>query len=56
MRTTLFWNNLPLLEQNRKIGKLNNLKVLGATQPMGLNRIAKIGYGHVLPEGGEPEF
>jgi hypothetical protein len=44
---------LVLYEQNRKIGKLNNLKVLGVTQPMGLNKIAKIGYGHVLPEGGK---
>jgi hypothetical protein len=29
--------------QNRKIGKPNNLKVLGAIKPKGLSRIAKIG-------------
>jgi hypothetical protein len=29
--------------QSRKIGKPNNLKVLGALKPKGLNRIAKIG-------------
>jgi hypothetical protein len=29
--------------QNRKVGKPNNLKVLRASKPKSLNRIAKIG-------------
>jgi hypothetical protein len=33
--------------------KAINLKVLGAIKPKVLNRIAKIDYGHVLPEGGK---
>jgi hypothetical protein len=33
--------------QNLKIGKPNNLKVLGAIQSKGLNRITKIGKGHL---------
>jgi len=34
--------------QNRRIGKPNNLKV-GVIKTKGLNRIAKIGYGHIFP-------
>jgi hypothetical protein len=30
--------------QNRKVGKPNSLKVLGASKPKGLNSIAKKGY------------
>ena len=37
--------------QNRKIGKTNNLNFLGAIKPKGLNRIAKIGYGHIYLRG-----
>ena len=35
--------------QNRKVGKPNNLKVLRASKPKGLNRIAKIASGHLYP-------
>jgi hypothetical protein len=38
------------------IGKSNNLKFLGAIKPMYLNRISKIGKGHLrshMSEGGE---
>jgi len=31
----------------RNIGKPNNLKVFGSNNPKGLNRIAKLGYGHL---------
>jgi hypothetical protein len=33
---------------NQKIGKPNNLKVIGASKPKGLNRIAKIDYGQIF--------
>ena len=48
VHTTRFWYNLHQVDaQNQKIGKPNNLKVLGARHPKDLNRIAKIGYGHL---------
>jgi hypothetical protein len=42
-----FWNNLNHYVKIRKFWKENNLKGFGASKPKGLNRIAKIGYGHL---------
>jgi hypothetical protein len=44
MCTTRFWNNLYQVyyAESRNIGKPNNLKILGAINPKGLNGIAKI--------------
>ena len=42
-----FWNNLHHYVQSRKLGTANNLKGFGSSKPKGLNRIAKIGYGHL---------
>jgi hypothetical protein len=36
-----------LNDKIRKFGKENNLKGFEASKPKGLNRIAKIGYGHL---------
>ena len=50
VRMTRFWNNLYHVHSNQKIGMPNNLKFWDQKkkkQPTGLNRKAKIGYGHL---------
>jgi hypothetical protein len=45
--TTHFWNNLHQVHSKSKDWKAKYLKVLGAIKPKGLNRLAKISYGHL---------
>jgi len=47
VRNTLFLNNLHQVRSKSKDWKAKLFKVLGAIKPKGLNRIAKIGYGHL---------
>ena len=49
MRTTHFWNN----HQSQKIGKHNNLNVLGAKQNKGPTQDIQNRLGSPMPEGGE---
>jgi len=42
---TVYGITLNRYAQTDMIGKPNNVKVFGSKKPMGLNRVAKIGYG-----------
>jgi hypothetical protein len=66
VRTARFWNNPHQIRSKSKDWKATQLKVVGATKPKGLNRIARIGYDLIclreenlrlrspMPERGEP--
>ena len=43
VRTARFWNNPHQIRSKSKDWKATQLKVVGATKPKGLNRIARIG-------------
>jgi hypothetical protein len=43
-----FWNNLHQVRSKSKDWKAKYFKDLGAIKPKGINRIAKIGYGHIF--------
>jgi hypothetical protein len=50
---TRFWNNHHQICSKLKDLKAIIFKSLRASKPKGLNRIAKIGHGNLLPEGEE---
>jgi hypothetical protein len=56
VRTTLFWNDIHQVHSRSKYLKPNNLKVFGSKIQKVLNRIAKIGRGHLCLSEGNLSF
>ena len=54
MRTTRFWNNLHEMRSNRKVGKPNNLKVLGESKLRGPKQDHQNQQWSAMSEGGGP--
>jgi hypothetical protein len=47
VRTTCFWNNFHQVRSKSNVWKAKEFKVLKAIKAKGINRVVKIGYGHI---------